>query len=169
MWIFRSVCNTYVALTHVPNRLRMSAPMILLSPIVCFRYWNTRLNLDFTSLVLSVIMMHRNDITGSMLGLPLFDTYISFSNIDCSMSASFFSILMYLSSMFCKKNSPVTIPSQLAFHRKNWLIPQCYISWTEMFFRRLMTVCPFPVTWAYLLLILWIQQNVWLLSQLLFY
>ena len=102
VWLFRSGCTPYAASTYVNNWLRLSAPTIVLSSIVCFRYCNTRLNLALSSLVLLVTLVHRNDISGSTSGLPLFANQSRFANIQCRISASLFSILVELLSIFCK-------------------------------------------------------------------
>ena len=73
-------------------------------PIVGFfsSYCNTRLNLALFSLVLLVTLVHRDDIAVSMSGLSLFVTHSSFANIECRMSAYFFSGIVEISSIFCK-------------------------------------------------------------------
>ena len=97
VWIFRSGCNPYATLTHVHNWLSLSDPMIILSLIVCFRYFNTCLNLTLSSLVLLVTMVHIKYIAGSMLVLLLFSTHSSLANIECRMSTSLLSSLVELS------------------------------------------------------------------------
>ena len=100
VWIFKSGCTPYAASTHVQNWLRLSAPIVLLSSIFCFRYFNTRLKFAFSSLVLLVTLVHSNDMVGSMLGLPIFATRSNFATMECRIYASLFSILVELSSMF---------------------------------------------------------------------
>ena len=71
VWLFRSGCTPYVALTYVNNWMRMYAPMILLLSMFCFEYFNNCLNLAVSSLVLLATLVHRNNMAGSMFGLPL--------------------------------------------------------------------------------------------------
>ena len=92
--IFRLGCNSYEALIHVHNWLMISAPMILLSFIVCFWYCNTHINSSFSSLVLLVTLVHRNDISVSMLGFPIFLPIVLFATIECRMSAYFSSSIL---------------------------------------------------------------------------
>ena len=102
MWIFRSWCTPYSAQTHVHNWIIMYAPMIIVSSIVCFRYCNIRLDLYLSSLVLLITLVHSKDIAVSMSVFSLFDTHSGFETIDCRISASFFSVIVELSSIFCK-------------------------------------------------------------------
>ena len=88
VWTFKLGCTLYTASIHVHKWIRLYATMILSSFIVCFRYYNTHLNFALSSLVLLVTLVHRNDIAGSMSGLPLFAT------IECRVSASFFLVLL---------------------------------------------------------------------------
>ena len=101
VWIFKSGCTPYVASTHVHNWIRMYAPIILLSYIVCFRYCNTHLNFALSSLVLFFTIVHRNDMAVSMSGLPPFATHNNFATMEFRMSESFYSSLLELLSMFC--------------------------------------------------------------------
>ena len=102
VWIFKSGCTPYVASTHVHNWIRMYAPIILLSYIVCFRYCNTHLNFALSSLVLLVTLVHRNDMAGSISGLPQYTTHSNFATMEFRMSEYFFSSILELSSMFCR-------------------------------------------------------------------
>ena len=102
VWIFKSGCTPYAALAYVHNWLRLSAPIILLSYMVCFRYCNTFLSFALSSLVLLVTMAQRNDIAVSMSGLPPLATHSNFATMECRMFASFFSSLVEFSSIFCR-------------------------------------------------------------------
>ena len=62
VWMFRLRCTPFAALSHVHNWLRLYTLIILLSFIVCFTYYNTRLNFVLSFLVLLVTLVHRNDI-----------------------------------------------------------------------------------------------------------
>ena len=71
VWIFYPGCTPYAASNHVHNWIIISAPIILLSSKVCFIYFNTRLNFALSSLVLLVNLVYRNNMEGSILGLPI--------------------------------------------------------------------------------------------------
>ena len=102
VYIFMLGCNPNEAYTRVNNWLRIYVHMILLSLIVCFRYFNTRLNFASYSLALFVTLLHRKNMAGSMLGLTLFATHSFFSTMECRMSVYFLSSLVELSYMFCR-------------------------------------------------------------------
>ena len=102
VWLLKSGCTQYAAPIHVHNWIRMSAPIILLSSILCFMYCNTFLNVSLSSLVLLVTMVHRNDMAGSMSDLPPFSTQSNFTDMECRMSASFSSSLVKISYMLCR-------------------------------------------------------------------
>ena len=70
--------------------------------MMCFRYCNTCLNFSLSSLMILVTLVHRNDMAGSILGLPLFATHSNFADMEWKMSASLFSILVELPSMFSR-------------------------------------------------------------------
>ena len=99
--VFKSGCTPYVASTHVHNCLRLSDPIILLLSMVCFRYWNTSLNFALYYLVLSVSLVHRNDMASSILVLPLFSTHSNFATMEFRISTYFLSSLVEISYMFC--------------------------------------------------------------------
>ena len=99
---FKSGCTPYAASTQAQNCLRLSATITLLSYMVCFIYFNTRLNVALSSLVLLVTLVHRNNMTGSMLGLPLFSTHSNIATMKWKMYVSFFSILVEISYIFCR-------------------------------------------------------------------
>ena len=64
VWLFRYGCNPYSASTFVHICMRLSSPITLLLLILCFRKCSTRLNFVFSSAVLLVTLVHRNDIFG---------------------------------------------------------------------------------------------------------
>ena len=70
--------------------------------MVFLKYYNTRLNVALSSLVLLDTLVHRNNMAGSMLGLTLFTTHINFVTMEWKMSAFFFYSILELSSMFCR-------------------------------------------------------------------
>ena len=101
-WLFKSGCNPYTASTHVHNWLRLSATIVLVSYMVCYRCCNTCLNFSLSSLVILVTLVHRNDMAWSLLGFPSFATHSNFATMECRMSASYFSSLVEISYMFCR-------------------------------------------------------------------
>ena len=125
VWLFNPGCTPYVALTHMHNWLRLSATIILLSYMVCFRYCNTRLNFSLYSLVLLVTILRRNNMAGSMSGLPLFSTHSNFATMELNMSASFFSSLVELSSTLCRHFFVGDDTLVLISSKKNQSITQC--------------------------------------------
>ena len=62
--------------------LSLFTPIIILSSIVCFRYSNTHLNFAVSSLVLLVTLVHRNEMEGSMSGLPYFSTHSNSATME---------------------------------------------------------------------------------------
>ena len=100
VYFFNSEYIPYEASTHVHNWLSLYAPIIILSSMVCFRYCNTRLSFALSYLVLLVTLVHRNNVAGSMSGLPLFATHSNFATMECRMSTYLLSSIMELSSMF---------------------------------------------------------------------
>ena len=102
VWIFRYVFTPYTASKHVHSWLRLSSPITISSLIFCFKNCSILFNLAFYSTVILVTLVHRNDIDGSMLGISLFPTHISFATIECSVSAYCLSSLSEFLFMFCK-------------------------------------------------------------------
>ena len=128
VWIFKSGCTPYAASTHVQNWLRLSAPIILLSSMVFFRYCNTHLNFSLFSLVLLVTLVHRKNMARSMSGLPLFATHSNFKlwNEIC-LHLSF----LVLWNSHLRSADPyfmAMMNSCLSIIRTNKLIPQCNTS-----------------------------------------
>ena len=76
--LFRSGCIPYEESTHVHSWMRLSSPITLLSLIFRFTNFSTKFSLDFSSTVLFVNLGYRNDISGSMSGIQLFDTHSIF-------------------------------------------------------------------------------------------
>ena len=117
VWLFRQDCTAYTASTHVHKWLRLSSTMIFLLPIFLFQILPYSPQFILSPLVLLVTMVHRNYIAGSMSGLSHFSTHISFSTIECRMSASLFYIIVKLSSIFYKhflsRDDTVTLSSSL--------------------------------------------------------
>ena len=70
--------------------------------MVCFRYYNNRLNFSLSYLVILFTLVQRNDMLGSMSGFTHFATHINFATIECRMFASFFYSLVERSYMFCR-------------------------------------------------------------------
>ena len=102
VWISKSGCTPYAESTNVHNWLRLAAPIILLSYMVCFKYCNTSLNFSLSSLVILVDLVHRKDMAGSILGFTLYDTHSNFATMEWKMYAYLFSSLVELSSIFCR-------------------------------------------------------------------
>ena len=102
VWLYKWECILYSGSTHLHNWLRLYYPTIFLSSMVCFRYCNTCLKVYVYSLMLLVTLVHSNDILGSILGVPHFATQSNFSTMECRMSASLFSSLVELFSIFCR-------------------------------------------------------------------
>ena len=166
VWVFRLGCTPYGVSNHVYNWLRLSTPTILLSSIVCYRYYNTRLNLALSSLVLLVTLVHRNYIAGSMPVLPLFATHIIFQLYSVECPHLTFLFLWDYYQCCVNPSLPVMISPCLAPLWTNQLISWCNTSLLEIIFLRLRTLCPFPGTFVSSLLILRGYQYVRLLLQL---
>ena len=114
VWLFRLGCTPYAASTHVHEWLRLSDLIIFLSLIFCFRYFNTRLDLALSYLLILVTLVHRNYKSGSISVLPPFYTHSIFATIEWRMFASFFLVLW--KSHLCSANNslPAMILSRLA-------------------------------------------------------
>ena len=102
VWILKSGYTPYAALTHVQNWLRLSAQIILLSFMVCFRYFNTHFIFPLYFLVLCVTLLYRNNMEGSMPGLLVYANHSNFATMEWKMSTYFFSSLVEISSTFCR-------------------------------------------------------------------
>ena len=102
VWLLNLGWTPYAESTNVHNWIRLSALIIVLSYMVFLKYYNTRLNVALSSLVLLDTLVHRNNMAGSMLGLTLFTTHINFVTMEWKMSAFFFYSILELSSMFCR-------------------------------------------------------------------
>ena len=88
VWLFRLGCTPYAVFTHLNNWLRFSNPITLLLLIVRFSNCSTRFSFDFSFTVLLVTLVNRKYISGSISGLPPFDTHIRLSTIEYRVSDS---------------------------------------------------------------------------------
>ena len=104
------------------------------------RFCNTRLNFSFSSLVMLFTLVHRNNISVSMFGLPLFlpIVYLQLYSLGCLHR---FSIIVEISLMFWKPffsiyytiklrsspNKPIDSSMQSFVNRDNFLLDKNYM------------------------------------------
>ena len=158
MWIFRLGCTPYVASAHVNSWLILSDPITLLPFIYCFINCITRFSFDFTSKVIFVTLVHRNNTPGSISGFPPFPPIVFL----WLYSVGFFLLIAYpvwvnFNLFFVNPIKMVMIllhPELL--HMMLW-IPPCNTSWTLILSCFLKNICPFPETWDFSLYIRWVH------------
>ena len=113
VWIFRMGCTPYAASTPANKWLLLYDPMIILSFIVCFRYFNTRLDLSLSSLVLLVNLVHIMIYLAQYQALPLFIPIVVslLQSVGCPYIS--FLVLQKYHRSYTNPSSPVTIPLRL--------------------------------------------------------
>ena len=97
--------------------------------MVCFRNCSTLFSLALYSTVLLENLVHRNNTSGSMLGLPIFYTHSSFVTMECKVSASCLSSLGEHSLIFCgiSFDGKDTVASRYSFNNAIYSSIQSFI------------------------------------------